>query len=124
MKRPIKKLLNKAEQLNRQLTIIRANGQCERCHQPGYTEWCHYITRALKHLKCHKNNTFRWCKKCHKYLDDHPMEKQIWVIKKIGADAHDELHQLKNEIQKPTELYYQNQIDELNREINKGVCTL
>jgi len=119
-KKILKTLYRRLELLSKQFVKLRSGGRCERCGKPVFCEWAHYFSRAFIQLKFHPNNTFYLCKEnCHPYLDSHPAEKQIWVTKRIGEDAHKELVILKNQIFKPNVEYFEAQEVELLKEIHK-----
>lgn len=66
-------------------------GSCQRCGRPDWLSWCHVVTRATWVVRWDLDNSFAWCRGCHRHLDQHWTEKALWVADRIGDNAFDAL---------------------------------
>jgi len=86
------------DRLARTLIMVRAGaelvaespekwrGTCQRCRRIQNLSWCHVFTRGAWSVRWDPENSWAWCRGCHRYLDQHWDAKMDWIIGKIGKD--------------------------------------
>ena len=94
---PRKALIKRLDDLAKRACMARAGaalftdegrnqwwGRCLRCGKITWLSWCHGITRASHSVRWNEDNSWAWCRGCHRYLDQHWEEKREWIITMIG----------------------------------------
>ena len=64
----------------------RWEGACQRCSRTRPLSWCHIFTRGAWSVRWDLENSWAWCKGCHRYLDQHWEEKFEWIVRRIGPE--------------------------------------
>jgi hypothetical protein len=62
-------------------------GGCQRCGKIEWLSWCHVFTRSIYSVRWDPDNSFAWCRGCHRWMDQHWESKRDWVIERIGQKA-------------------------------------
>ena len=84
-------LMNRADKLF-SLQIRERDGACVVCHGKHNLQCGHIVSRKYRSVRWDEDNAVTLCAKCHMYFTNNPVQWRLFIDKRIGADAHLELH--------------------------------
>jgi len=119
---------NKCERLSREYTKLRDKSCACGCGKTTDLDWAHGISRARERFKYHPLNTMRLNHDCHLAIDHSPLKSVLMnelMNRRIGEPTWQLMLLESFSVFKPTEEFYLNQIEELNRliaEVNNVIC--
>lgn len=67
---------------------IRRDGVCVRCGKTEGLQCAHIVSRRYLSTRWDDDNAVCLCAGCHIYMTHRPLEWDVWVTKRIGADAY------------------------------------
>lgn len=76
---------------------VRSVGQCESgrsARHGGILQCAHGISRRYHAVRWDRRNAWSLCQACHVYYTHRPLEWDVWLEEKWGADLHAELRAL------------------------------
>lgn len=115
-KKRLKSLANKCEALSREYTKLRDKSCVCGCGKTTGLDWAHGISRKRERFKYHPNNTFRMHHECHLAMDQSPIKSVILnnlMNNRLGPIEWQLMLLEAMTIFRPTEEFYNNQIEQL-----------
>lgn len=85
------------------LIVLDRDRRCQRCLAVAWPDWletAHFVKRARRRTRWELDNVALLCRDCHRHLDTHPLEKEGWVIARIGETRFRELRRMAEDGQK------------------------
>lgn len=113
-----KKYEAKAERLSREYTKLRDVTCVCGCGKNYDLDWAHGISREREQFKYHPNNTMRLNHFCHLGIDHSPIKHALMdalMSSRLGADVWAVMKLQSFAPFKPTVIFYENQIEELQQ---------
>lgn len=90
-------LRTKTDRLFSRYIKLLSGGYCKRCEKylgvkSQGLHCAHYHSRGKKSVRWDRENATTLCYGCHRFLDQHPLEKMEFFLKILGRERYDALN--------------------------------